>query len=41
LRIYVPGDETTFHVFEDTTLEALNDALANVQLPFDRIVEVQ
>jgi hypothetical protein len=37
--IYVPDDETCFHVFEGPSAAAVQEAARHAALPFQRVVE--
>lgn len=38
--IFVPEDETCFHLYEAASAEAVHEAAARAELRFDRVVEV-
>jgi hypothetical protein len=40
LSIFVPSDETCFHLFEGPSAEAIGEVSRRAQLDHDRIVEV-
>lgn len=37
--VFVPSDETCFHLFESPSIDAVRDALASAALAYERIVE--